>query len=174
MGASEDSARPWKIATAALAVACVALGVLVLLQQTTPPGIELAGAVGGTKPAEVKLRQVQGDDALSPRLRKQLEAAMQAAGKMTYSAAGVASVAVDGTVTDSTKSDDKGHHVAIKVSLMVTKQPGNRILGAYSGTAAITLEKETPADEVTAYKGDALDAAAEGVFADVKDLFEDR
>lgn len=169
-------AGPWKVATFALAAACVVLGALLVLHQTG--GADAAALTGQASkvapatPVQVKMGELQGPQALAAAAAAITKAKLAEAGELTWKEAGVDGLTVEGRVEDASKAaEDGGTHVSVSVNLLVTKQPGRRLLAAFSATARVTTDPGTDPAVVEATKKGGAEAAAESVVADVVDMF---
>lgn len=178
MSRPTDPARPWKLATAALAVACAGLVAFIFMRsgKSIDPSAA-AGKVASSKkapiepikygPAAVSLRKFDGPEDLVGETEKTMKSHLEKAGNLTYTAPGVQSVTVDTRVRDRSKISPEDTEVAINVQLLVIKQPGNSLLATMSATAAAGLGSGASENFIQRTKISVMEAAAESTFADL-------
>ena len=178
MSCQTNPARPWKIATAVLALACVALMVYITARSggRIDPGTA-AGMVASSKkapvdpprygPAAVTLRKFDGPEELIGETEKVLKQRMTKAGNLTYTAAGVKSLTVDTRVRDRSKSTADNTEVKVTVQLLVLKQPSNSLLASMSATGAADLGTDASENFIKRTKISVMEAAAESTFDDL-------
>ncbi len=174
------SARPWKLATFSFAGVSVVLAVLLVLQASGRfdlLGVLSSGGAGGyshgSGPAPVKLGEFKGSDALSSAFKDSMGKRLASTTDLRYSAPGVTGVVVGGAVKDAKVTTAGGATtVEVKVSLYVTKEPGAGILSVLSSTAALEADGTPSPASIESYKKEAMDAAAEAVYADLREVLK--
>ncbi len=176
MSDNANPARPWKIATAVLGVTCVALAVLLVQSgRIVINPSQASGKISSRKaePARVSLRNFQGPEDLVGEAKKKLGERLSAAGDLTFTGAGVKGVAVDTAVTDRTRKGEGATEIEIRVQLLVSKQPGNKLLTSISAIAAADLGGDASENFVERTKLTVLRMAADSTFDDLVNALED-
>lgn len=178
MARPNDPTRPWKMATAALALTCAGLVAFIAFRPTERiDATGAAGKVAASKkapvepieygPAAVSLRKFDGPDELVSEAEKSMRSRLEKAGNLTYKAAGVKSITVDTRVKDRSKISEEDTEVTVTVQLLVLKQPGNSLLATMSATGSAGLGSGASENFIKRTKVSVMEAAAESTFEDL-------
>lgn len=173
-----DPARPWKLATAVLAVACAGLLMFIVMRSSDriDPSVAASKVATSKKapvepprygPAAVSLRKFDGPEELVGEAKKAMQSHLEKAGNLTYKAAGVKSISIDTRILDRSKVSAEDTEVNVNVQLLVIKQPSNSLLGILSASAAAGLGAGASENFVSRTKVSVMKAAAESTFNDL-------